>query len=166
MRVTFGVIANHFGQVIRQIFWALRIIFGRLRITFQMNSPKCLFIVLTPFLTEFPLFRQVLCIKLKNANKLQIMIRNCESLCQSDSKLRSENHKMENHFSFLKSSPAYIHTYIHTYVRICSYIYIHSYKHSYVHNTFVRTFILINMCMYRHSILMRTFSQVRVHARL
>ena len=32
---TFEVIANHFGQLIRQIFWLLRITFGRLRITFS-----------------------------------------------------------------------------------------------------------------------------------
>ena len=72
IRITFEVIANHFGKVIHQFFWALRIIFGRLRITFQMYSPT----------QKFPFFRQILCKRCKNANKLRIMICNCESLCQ------------------------------------------------------------------------------------
>ena len=42
-RITFGVIANHCAKVIRQILLALRITFGRLRITFQMDSPKHFF---------------------------------------------------------------------------------------------------------------------------
>ena len=44
MQITFGVIANHFGQLIRNNFGSLHITFGRLRITFQMNSQKTCFL--------------------------------------------------------------------------------------------------------------------------
>ena len=44
--------------------------------------------VLTLYRQNFPFFKQILCIRCKNANKLRIMICNCELLCQRDSKLR------------------------------------------------------------------------------
>ena len=56
--------------------------FGRLRITFQMDSSKDFFFYPHPF------FRQILYIGCKNANKLRIMIRNCKSLSQSVLQLR------------------------------------------------------------------------------
>ena len=56
----------------------------RLRIIFEMDSSKDLFFGPHSF------FRQILCISCKNANKMRIMIRNYESLYQSDSQLRSE----------------------------------------------------------------------------
>ena len=40
MRITFRVNANHFDKVIRQIFLAPQITFGRLRINFQIDAPK------------------------------------------------------------------------------------------------------------------------------
>ena len=71
MRITFGV---------TKFFWALRIIFDRLRITFQMYLPT----------QKFPFFRQILCKRCKNANKLRIMICNCELLCQSVSPFKKK----------------------------------------------------------------------------
>ena len=44
MRITLGVNANHSGQLIRNIFESLRISFGRLRITLQMDLQKRLFL--------------------------------------------------------------------------------------------------------------------------
>ena len=56
----FWSIANHFSNGIAQ---------------------RPFFFVLTPFFRQnFPVFRQILCIRCKNVNKLQIMIRNCEAL--------------------------------------------------------------------------------------
>ena len=52
MRIFLGVIMNHFGEVIRKIVLALRITFGRLRITFQMDCPK------KPFFGPQPFFSQ------------------------------------------------------------------------------------------------------------
>ena len=54
-----------------------------LRITFHMVSQKDLFFYPHPlFRQNFP-FLDIWCIWCKNANTLRIMIRNCESLCQS-----------------------------------------------------------------------------------
>ena len=78
LQITFRVIANHFGKVICQIFLALRITFGRLCVTFQMDSPRDLFFGPHSFFRQnFLCFREILCIRCKNANKLQIMCHNC-----------------------------------------------------------------------------------------
>ena len=52
MQITFGVIANHFGQLIRNIFGSLRISLGRLRITFVNGFAKRL-LVRSHFLEKF-----------------------------------------------------------------------------------------------------------------
>ena len=86
MRITFGVFANHCGQLNRNIFESLRITFGRLRITFQMDSQN-------PFLRKFH----------ARGTKVQI---NCASLrinLKSDSQFFGEYQKIANHFFSLKS---------------------------------------------------------------
>ena len=96
MRITFGVIVNHFDKVIRQIFLALRIIFGRcelLSIWIRQLTVSSFFLFLTPLRQNFPLFRQILCIGCKNAYKLRIKTRKCESHCQSMLLLRREYKK-------------------------------------------------------------------------
>ncbi len=82
MRITFGVIANHFDKLIRQIFVTANY-FWPMQITFQMDLPKDLFFGPHLFFKQnFTFFRQILCIEFKNAYKLRIMICNGESLSQ------------------------------------------------------------------------------------
>ena len=77
MRITFGVIANLVGKVIHQIFLVLRITFGRLRITFQMISPKELF-----FLILIPFFRQNI------RDTFYLYDAKAQSIANNDSQLR------------------------------------------------------------------------------
>ena len=67
----FKGIANHLGKVISHVFLALRITFGRLQITFQINSTKDVFFSPRHFFRRnFLLFKQILRVELKNANQL------------------------------------------------------------------------------------------------
>ena len=59
------------------------------------------------FRQNFPFFRQILCIRCKNANKLRIMIRNCKSFCQC----RATTKKWRITFRFL--NPALVTIYYH-----------------------------------------------------
>ena len=75
--ITLEVIANHFGRVIRQISGHCESLLADCESLFKWIRHK------TPFLQNFYLFRQILCVGCKNVNKFRIMIRNCESLCHT-----------------------------------------------------------------------------------
>ena len=114
MRITFGVVANRFGKMIWQIVWHYESLLVDCESLFKWIRQKTFFWYPPLFTQNVPPFRQNLCIECNNANKLRIMIRNSESLCQSVSQLRRDYQKMANLFSFLKTSPACM---IHRYKR-------------------------------------------------
>ena len=68
---------NCFGRVIRQISGHCESLLADCESLFKWIRHK------TPFLQNFHLFRQILCVGCKNVNKFRIMIRNCESLCHT-----------------------------------------------------------------------------------
>ena len=75
--INFGEFASpsayHFCQSDLPNFWALRLTFGRSQITFQMDSPQTFFCPRSFLRQNIPFFRQILCTRYKNVNKLRII---------------------------------------------------------------------------------------------
>ena len=136
MRITFGVNANYFGLLIRNISGSLQISLGRLRITFADGFVK------RPFLEKFYAIRN------NSANKLQITANQFKKwfaiLRYKFRKIVNqfkkcftnfcENRKIANHFYsyFQPCIYLYIYVYIYTYIHACMHACTHTYIHTYI----------------------------------